>query len=152
MPSRGNSAPRRLSEQGTTVNPVNPVTMTAKDIDECKRQGFSLAVIALLSEAEFLPAGLHKHQDGTTQPAFVRQGSLPQIYIVLDPRSSVREVITAIFEDGRKQGHEGLASAFMSFFTRCQRVPPAADLSALEKRLAAIEAKLIPENSTPPTS
>ena len=115
--------------------------MTAKDIDECKRQGFSLAVIALLGDAEFLPAGLHKHEDGTQQPGFVRQGSLPQIYIVLDPRSTVREVITAIFDNGRKQGHEVLAASFMSFFTRCQGVPPAADMSALEKRLAAIEAR-----------
>jgi hypothetical protein len=116
--------------------------MTAKDIDECKRQGFSLAVIALLSEAEFLPAGLHRHPSGTTQPGFVRQGSLPHIYIVLDPRCDVREVITAIYDDGRKQGHEGLAAAFMSFVDRCKRVPPAEDLSEIKKRLAEVEAKI----------
>lgn len=115
--------------------------MSPQDLALTAAQGFHPAVIAFLNAADFHPAGLHRHQDGTTQPGFVRQGSLPQIYIVLDPRSSVREVITAIFEDGCKQGHEGLAASFMSFFTRCQRVPPAADLSTLEKRLAAIEAK-----------
>ena len=52
-------------------------------IDADYRSG---AVITLLCDAEFLPAGLHKHEDGTQQPGFVRQGSLPQIYIVLDPR------------------------------------------------------------------
>jgi hypothetical protein len=115
--------------------------MTPQDLSDCKSYGFSPAVIYLLQLADFQPAGDHKHQDGTYQPAFVRQGSLPQIYIVLDPRCDVREVITAIFEDGRKQGHEVLAASFMSFFDRCKRVPPASDLSALEKRLAAIEAR-----------
>lgn len=115
--------------------------MSPQDLALTAAQGFSPAVIAMLNTADFRPAGDHKHQDGTTSPAFVRQGSLPQIYITLDPRSSVREVITAIFEDGRKQGHEVLAASFMSFYDRCKRIPPAADMSALEKRLAAIEAK-----------
>jgi len=115
--------------------------MSPQDLALTAAQGFSPAVIAMLNTADFHPAGDHKHQDGTTSPAFVRQGSLPHIYITLDPRCDVREVITAIFEDGRKQGHEVLAASFMSFFERCRRIPPAADMSALEKRLAAIEAR-----------
>ena len=115
--------------------------MSPQDLSDCQRQGFHPAVIAILDAADFLPAGDHKHQDGTTSPAFVRQGSLPHIYITLDPRCDVREVITAIFDAGRQQGHEGLAASFMSFFDRCRRIPPAADVSTLEKRLAVLEAR-----------
>jgi hypothetical protein len=115
--------------------------MSPQDLSDCQRQGFHPAIIAMLDAADFHPAGDHKHADGTTSPAFVRQGSLPHIGIVLDPRCDVREVITAIFDAGRQQGHEGLAASFMSFFDRCRRIPPAADVSTLEKRLAVLEAR-----------
>jgi len=121
--------------------------MSPQDLSDCQRQGFHPAIIAMLDAADFHPAGDHKHADGTTSPAFVRQGSLPHIYITLDPRCDVREVITAIFDAGRQQGHEGLAASFMSFFERARRIPPAADLSTLEKRLAALESKSSEQNA-----
>ena len=115
--------------------------MTTADYNALHARGFRLAVLDLLRSTGFDSVDDHRNDNGTTTPAFVRSGPVPQIYITLDPVCDVRDVITAIFDDGRQQGHTVLANAFMSFFDRCKRFTPAPDAAALEARIKALESK-----------
>ena len=174
MPSRGSLAPPRLSEQGTTVSPVNNVNpvampslhtlerqanlMTDEEQHELIEKGWHPRVIVQLALRGFRPckpdwmAARFEGASIDRTMGFLRQTSMPHIYITVERDELVEVVLeridTAIYEAGRQQGHEVLAASFMSFFTRCQRVPPAADMSAIEKRLAAIEARQSDKETT----
>jgi hypothetical protein len=124
--------------------------MTCAERDRLLTQGFSAAVIDALAERGYRPCqppGNPPKQENRC--GFLRQTTLPHLHLSLCPGDGLEELDTALYEAGRRDGHDTLASYFMRFFECVKARPAAPDLSTLEQRLAALEARLSTE--TPPS-
>jgi hypothetical protein len=126
-----------ISEQIRAAN-----TMTSSEVDDLIRAGWDIDVIKSLCDRGFREACPMPQPDGSISPSFLRQTALPHLHIVLEKSAILEDLDTAIHESALRAGHESLASSFMSFFDRCKHWRPAPDLSALEARLAKLEATL----------
>jgi len=76
---------------------------------------------------------------------FLRQTSTPHLHISIvndpDPTIVLERIDAAIYEAGWEKGHNYIAGLFNAALNRCKSIPAAADLSTLEQRLVALEAK-----------
>ena len=85
---------------------------------------------------------------GDDRTWFLRQTTLPHIHIGIHKGDDLEALDTAIHDAALRIGHATLAGRFMHFLDHCKawRPDPAADLTALEARLAKLETAL--ERST----
>lgn len=77
---------------------------------------------------------------------FVRQTCMPHLHITVEndplPHVVMERIDSAIHDASYAMGYEAIGGEFMRFFGLCKNHRPAPGVNDLEKRLAAIEAKL----------
>lgn len=101
--------------------------------------GWKLEVVTALHARGFREVMPDVNADGTQTPRFLRQTQLPHLLIRLEKGDTLEDLDSAIFEAGRRDGHESLASGFMSFFDRVKNWK---SQTSLESRLAKLEVQL----------
>lgn len=125
--------------------------MTAEEQHELLALGWDPRVVLSLAERGFRPCkpdpilARSEGIDIKRTIGFLRQTSMPHLHISVEndplPHVVLERIDTAIADAHRLKGHEELAGYFMRFFDQCRNWKPSPDLSTLEKRLAALEAK-----------
>lgn len=136
--------------------PTDP--MSCEDRQQLLKAGFKEAMIEELDRRHFKPCRLPKDTlppSKVTRYGFLRQTTLPHLHISLTPYDTPESLDTAIYDAGRRDGHDLLGMAFMRFFDAVKNRHAAVDLTTLETRLAALEARAAElqttENSEPRT-
>lgn len=128
-----------------------PYLMTDEERSELLADGWQPEVIESLAvrgfrpcKPDFIAARRGDFEIGRCL-GFLRQTSSPHLYITVAkdtlPHVVMERIDTAIYECGHRHGHEHVAGLFMRFFDQCKSWRPAPDNAALEKRLAALEAR-----------
>jgi len=121
---------------------TTPAAMNDEERDALLQQGFSAPVVELLKRLLFRPAGHVTLTHGLKVPRFLRQAVLPHVEIALDRHAEMHDLVTAIFDAGRHDGHAALAALFNSFTDRARSKHAAPAAADLERRVAELEAKL----------
>lgn len=123
--------------------------MDWQDKEFLRHEGFSAAMIEELERRHFKPCQPPERitcPSKVTRYGFLRQTTLPHLHISLTPYDTPESLDTAIYEAGRRDGHDLLGGFFMRFFDAVKNRPAAVDLATLETRLATLEARIPTEN------
>lgn len=129
--------------------PTDP--MSCEDRQQLLDLGFSAAMIEELDRRHFKPCRLPKDSlppSKVPHHGFLRQTTLPHLHIALTPYDTPESLDTALYDAGRRDGHDLLGGFFMRFFDAVKNRPSIVDLADVVQRLTALEARLNPEPST----
>jgi hypothetical protein len=119
--------------------------MPCADRERLLKAGFNEAIIEELDRRHYRPC---QPPERTVTPGlptrygFLRQGNLPHLHIALTTDDTIDNLDTAIYEAGRRDGHDFLAGLFVRALDAVRNRPAAPDLSTVLQRLATLESRL----------